>query len=80
MAAPLAVPLPTTYLETAEFDCLHDEGLAYAARLRQHGTPVEVYETQDTLHGYDFCLEAPQTASSVQRWLAFLRRVLFPEA
>lgn len=45
--------IPDTYIETAEFDCLHDEGIAYAARLTEAGANVEVYQTLGTPHGYD---------------------------
>jgi acetyl esterase len=57
---PLASPLlaedlhgmPPTYLATAGFDPLRDEGAAYAQRLRDAGVPV-VYQCQtDLIHGY----------------------------
>lgn len=34
MTAQLRTPIPPAYIETAEFDCLHDEALLYAQRLR----------------------------------------------
>lgn len=45
--------LPPTYIETAEFDCLHDEGLLYADKLNRTGAAVTVYETRLTMHGFD---------------------------
>lgn len=45
--------LPDTYVEVAEFDCLHDEGVQYANRLRSYGIEVELNQTKGTVHGYD---------------------------
>ncbi len=53
MQMPLPKNIPETYIETAEFDCLHDEGVAYAERLMSAGTKVELYQTKGTPHGYD---------------------------
>ena len=32
--------LPPAYIETAEFDCLHDDGILYAAKLLEAGVEV----------------------------------------
>lgn len=45
--------LPPTYIETAEFDCLHDEAIMFADRLKEANVPVEVNETKQTMHGFD---------------------------
>lgn len=45
--------LPPAYLEVEQFDCLHDEGLAYAGALRGAGVPVHVEEVAGTFHGFD---------------------------
>ena len=50
--------LPKTYIETAEYDCLHNEGIAYANKIKSIGTSVIVNETRGTFHGYDSCLDA----------------------
>lgn len=34
--------IPDTYIETAQFDCLHDEGILYAQKLKEAGAYVEV--------------------------------------
>ena len=65
MTAQLRTPIPPAYIETAEFDCLHDEALLYAQRLRDQGAQVTVYETKATVHGYDFCWDSPITQESV---------------
>ena len=48
--------LPHVYIETAEFDCLHDDGVNFAKRLVKHGAEVEIIETLGTVHGYDMAL------------------------
>ena len=45
--------LPSTYIETAEYDCLHDEALEFAEKLRKANIDVVVNETKNTMHGFD---------------------------
>lgn len=53
MNVPLREELPPTYIELAEFDCLHDEGLLYAEKLKNAGASVTLNDTKGTVHGYD---------------------------
>lgn len=46
--------LPPAYLEAEEFDCLHDEGIAYAGELAAAGAPVQLEDVKGTFHGFDF--------------------------
>lgn len=57
--------LPNAYVETAEFDCLHDEGVAYAEELSKAGVETELIETKGTMHGFDIVQNAPTTKSAV---------------
>ena len=45
--------LAPCYIETAEFDPLRDEGIAYAKALEKAGVPVHLEATKGTVHGYD---------------------------
>ena len=45
--------LPNAYIETAEFDPLRDEGIAYAQRLENAGVNVQLNNTKATVHGFD---------------------------
>ncbi len=66
---------PPTYIETAEFDCLRDEGLELAVRLREDGVPVTLNETKGTMHGYDIAARSPYVQEQVQKRIGFLRGV-----
>lgn len=44
---------PPSYIETAEFDCLHDEAIEFFDRLGENQVPVTLHETHGTVHGYD---------------------------
>lgn len=45
--------MPPTYIETAEYDCLHDEGVIFATKLIKEGIDVTLFETKQTMHGFD---------------------------
>ena len=45
--------MPKTYIETAYYDCLRDEGIEFANRLRLSKVEVILNETVDTMHGFD---------------------------
>lgn len=66
--------LPTAYIETAEFDCLHDDGIGYAEKLRNAGVAVEVNETKGTMHGFDIAQDAPTTKAAIKKRIDFMRR------
>ena len=69
------VGMPAAYIETAEFDCLRDDGILYAQRLQQFGVPVELNNTEGTMHGFDIVLDSPIVRACVDRRVAFLKRV-----
>ena len=70
----LPADIPDTYVETAEFDCLHDEGILYTHRLREAGANVELNDTKGTFHGYDMALDTKIVTDAVKKRLSFLRR------
>lgn len=74
MEAKIFGDLPQAYVETAEFDCLHDEGIAYAEALRKAGIAVEVNETRGTMHGFDIILKAPTTKAAVAARINYMRK------
>ena len=66
--------LPDAYIETAEFDCLHDDGIHYAEKLRSSGICVELNETKGTMHGFDIAQDAPTTKAAVAARVQYMQR------
>ena len=54
--------LPPAYVEVAEFDCLHDDGVLYAGLLEN----AELHEVKGAMHGFD----TKWNASTSQRMIA----------
>ncbi len=79
MEAKIFENLPSAYVETAEFDCLHDEGIAYAEVLRKAGVSVELNETQGTMHGFDIVEKAPTTKAAVANRIDYMQRCFFDD-
>ncbi len=52
LLAPDVAGMPITLVLTAGYDCLHDEGVAYASRLVEAGVPVTHINYPDYMHGF----------------------------
>ena len=64
--------LPVTYIETAEFDCLRDEGLEFAILLQCAEVATTLIETKGTMHGFDMAQRSEITQRQIAercRWL-----------
>lgn len=68
--------LPDAYVETAEFDALHDDGVAYARRLKREGNNVILNETKGTVHAFDMAKDSSILRGVMERRIAFLKQVL----
>jgi acetyl esterase len=70
-ASPIRVPslagLAPAYVVTAEYDVLHDEGIAYITALRNAGVQVEHREYRGVIHGFFVMSSAVDEASAAQR-------------
>lgn len=66
---------PSTYLEVADFDCLRDEGILYANKLKEAEVSVEFHQTKGTIHGYDVIRKSEVTEKSINQRIIFLRNV-----
>lgn len=65
--------LPPAYIETAEFDCLRDEAILYAQKLKKSDVPVELNETKGTIHAYDIIRKSEITEANINRRVNALR-------
>lgn len=71
--------LPPAYVETAEFDCLHDEALSYAEELRRVGIEVCVNETKGTIHGFDAKESAPGSQKAILQRIEYMKQAFYGE-
>lgn len=67
--------LPKTYIETAEFDPLRDEGHNYSERLAACGNAPTLNQTLGTIHGYDGVAKNSSAVASMRQRIAFLKSV-----
>ncbi len=66
--------LPPAYVEVEEFDCLHDEGAAYARALQESGTDVQFENVSGTFHGFDLFAGREISKAMLRKRIQALRR------
>lgn len=64
--------LPDTYIETAEYDCLHDEGIDYAESLIKAGVSVHLEDVKKVFHGFDVFSNTEITRKMIDKRSRFL--------
>ena len=65
---------PPTYIEVAEFDCLHDEGLAFCEKLKEAGVTTEFHEIKGGCHGYETATDSLLVQSCMNMRIAWMRK------
>ena len=80
MHSDLPANIPDTYIETAQFDCLHDEGILYGEKLKEAGANVEINDTKGTYHGYDSNIDAHIVQEQIAKRTAFLINEYYSES
>lgn len=73
--APTLSGLAEAYIETAEFDCLHDGGVKYYNKLKSHGVPATLFETKGTMHGYDIATKSKTYSVCMKKRTEFLKHI-----
>lgn len=76
LEAPSLSDMPPAYVEVAQYDCLHDEGVNYANALKESGVPVELHEIEAAMHGYDIAQDSGLMNEIMEMRLRFLRNIL----
>lgn len=64
--------MPATYVETAEFDCLRDEGNEFARILQSAGVAITHAQVKGTMHGFDMAQRSEITERQITercKWL-----------
>ena len=69
--------LPPAYIETAEFDCLHDDGILYGKKLREAGIAVTLNETRGTMHGFDIMQKAKTTNGALAARIEYMKNKFY---
>ena len=49
---------PKTYIEVAEYDCLHDDGVLFFKKLEKENVDCSLTEVKSAMHGYDFKIKS----------------------
>ena len=77
MEAESFADLPPAYVETAEYDCLRDEAIEYAAALSGAGIPVTLNNTKGTIHGFDIARKAKVTGNALSERICYISRAFY---
>ena len=72
--------LPNAYVEVSEFDCLRDEGIAYAQALEKNGCRVILNKTAGTVHGFEVAEKCGLTCKCVAERINALQNAFCKEA
>jgi acetyl esterase/lipase len=67
--------LPQAYIEVAQYDCLHDEGVAYAKCLESAGVTVEFHDIERAMHGFDVATDSDIVKQCMEQRIAFFEKV-----
>lgn len=62
------------FVETEQFDCLHDEGVLLYNAAKQHVNDVQLVDNVGTFHGFDVNFTADITQKSVAARVGFLKK------
>jgi len=67
--------MPPAYIEVAEFDSLHDDGIIYSKRLKEFKIETELHEVKGTMHGYETKFNAPTTQKMISKRIEFINKM-----
>lgn len=67
---------PPTYMEVAEFDCLHDEGVNLYEKIKATGVPTELHEVRGGCHGYETATNSLLVRSCMDLRVAWMKKIM----
>lgn len=67
---------PPTYIEVAQYDCLHDEGILLYERFQEEGIPAELHEIKNACHGFETMTKSKLTKTCMNRRINWLKQFL----
>lgn len=67
---------PPTYMEVAEFDCLHDEGVVFCEKLKKAGVATELHEIRGGCHGYETATNSLIVRACMELRVVWMKRLL----
>jgi acetyl esterase/lipase len=73
MEAESLAGFPNTYIEVAEFDCLHDEGIEFTNRLENENVDVVLYEVEGACHGFEDVLNSDLLHKCIDRRVRWIK-------
>ncbi len=66
---------PETFIEVAEFDCLHDEGVEFSKRLKAQNVSVQLYEVERACHGYESVFNSLIVKNCMDRRIEWIGKI-----
>ena len=64
---------PPTYIEVAQFDALHDEGVLLYQKLREQGISAELHEVNGACHGFETATKSNLLKTCIEGRINWLR-------
>lgn len=70
---------PNTYIEVAEYDCLHDDGVLFFNKLKENNVNTYLNEVKGAMHGYDFAINSSLVNDLINKRCEFIEGVFKKE-
>lgn len=67
---------PPTYIEVAQYDCLHDDGVLFYNKLVNKNMICKFYEVKDAMHGYDIAIGSKLIDELIEKRIEFINKYI----
>lgn len=64
------------YIETCQFDCLHDQDIIFANKIKNDTRNVILNNTLKTMHGYDIKISSPISKENVKKRIKIIKEFI----